>query len=405
LKDSLQSAYETYCLARGRGVEVDINMVRQLIVDLCKLSPPRLSEAMELYNDLINAEANHANAPESRFIPTMILYKHLLPAAARTTPPAESVAISLLNDMRSRRLKFDATTLTSLTILLMRSSTSHQTAFRAYAHMYALDKQLLDRDAYAAIISAFINLSWPSSRLAPPNLFLEIVKDMRKAGFTPNAQVYTSLLHRYGANVQRRVDRLSSPDIPVPEAEPERWVVETLEAIQAIHTVIKLDPSVTIDVPLLNALMNAYNRVGAFAEAFEVWDELVERRAHEKPELYAASINVALDACGYSEAHVKAHRVWRWARRNNLTVDRNWDAWIECLARLGEMDEAVETVCGEMKRRENGAPAPTTETLRILLRFSWRSKDVYRQIKQRIEQEFPNMWNDVKDVVETSRHQ
>jgi pentatricopeptide repeat protein len=169
---------------------------------------------------------------------------------------------------------------------------------------------------------------------------------------------------------------------------------------------IKLDPSIQVDVPLLNALMDAFARVGAYAESFEVWDELVERRPRERQEdlvdLYSPSINIYLDACGHSYSLLRARKAWAWAGKWGLNKDqRNWEAWLECLCRCGRVEEAVETVQKIKKGSEKGAPGVTKGMVALLLKFSWRNKETYRTVKEQVRVEFPEYWEELKDIVAT----
>jgi pentatricopeptide repeat protein len=173
---------------------------------------------------------------------------------------------------------------------------------------------------------------------------------------------------------------------------------------------IKLDPMITIDIPLLNSLMDAFARVGAYAEAFEVWDELVERRPRETQihnqnpgmveELYSPSINIMLDACGFSGSLFRGKKAWNWATRWSLNRNKkNWDAYVECLCRCGQMEDAFEVV--KRMKSDGGVPEPSRETVELLVKFSWRNERNSEWIKERVEEEFPEWWPEMRRIVET----
>jgi pentatricopeptide repeat protein len=82
-----------------------------------------------------------------------------------------------------------------------------------------------------------------------------------------------------------------------------------------------------------------------------------------------------------------------------LDNPHTWDTWVECLCRLGKLDEAVDVVCTEMKEQQAGAPGPTKETLEVLLRFAWSREDL-NDVPRRVMQDFPEMWEDVSELLE-----
>jgi hypothetical protein len=160
-----------------------------------------------------------------------------------------------------------------------------------------------------------------------------------------------------------------------------------------------------MDIPLLNALMDAYNQVSAWAECNEVWEEILARRPYERDlTVFQPSLNIILDACGYAGASNKARNIWRWASNGGLPLNRaNHEAWIECLCRLGYTLEATQLVCNDYKTGANSWPKPNADMLLILLKFAWRSKETYRQVPPRIKEAFPELWESVKHRVETKR--
>ncbi len=168
---------------------------------------------------------------------------------------------------------------------------------------------------------------------------------------------------------------------------------------------MKIDPMIEVDIALLNSLMDAYSKVGAYGEAFEVWDELVERRPREPKETvekdYGPSINIMMDTCGHSGSLGKARKAWAWAKRWRKTPLSlaNWEAWIECLARLGQTREATIVLVEEMGK--DGNPEPSKETAKIVLRFSWRDERDAEWVREMVRSRFPEWWNDLQSVART----
>ena len=86
---------------------------------------------------------------------------------------------------------------------------------------------------------------------APPELALQVLGDMRHAGFHPSAQTYTVLLDYYAK------------------------VHAGLAGVRATHALIQRDVQLEPDLVLIHALMNAYNYAGAPAQVLGIWDSLV----------------------------------------------------------------------------------------------------------------------------------
>jgi pentatricopeptide repeat protein len=394
---SLDTALEVYSLARDKGVETDTSLARELIGPLSALNPPRLEEALSIYSDYLGFNLPYTTT-DSRD-PT-IIFSSLLYACAKS-PSHSATALRILNDMRARNLSFPPLALGALATHLTRSAPDHQTAFNLYAHLYALDSNALNRRTYESILSGFIIHSTPKSPVAPTNLYLEIIRDMQKAGFRIGSYSITSLLTSYGLQATTLSKRANAEDAPARQVK----VNGLLRGISELHTMIKLDPLVEVDIPLLNSLMDAYNRVGAYAEAFEVWDELVERRSrHPSDHLtqYSPSVNIMLDTCGYSQSLLRANKAWAWATRWRLNTDkRNWDAYVECLCRCGRIDDAYEVV-RRMKNQE-GIPDPSVETIMLLVKFSWKNRRDFEEAKEKVQREFPEWWEGVREILEMKR--
>ena len=396
--ESLDTALEVYSLARDRGIETDSTLARELIIPLTTLDPPRLEEALSIYSDYLGF--NPPDIPTSDRRDPTIIFSSLLYACAKTTDYSPT-ALRILNDMRARKLTFQPSTLGSLATRLTQSAPDHQTAFNLYAHLYALDAAAFNRRTYESILSGFIVHSTPSSPVAPTNLYLEIIRDMKKAGLRIGSYSITSLLSSYGAQATKLQKRPREDDASIRKIKNNNL----LRGISELHTMIKLDPLVEVDIPLLNALMDAYNRVGAYAEAFEVWDELVERRARhplDQMDQYSPSINIMLDTCGFAQSLFRANKAWTWATRWRLNTNKkNWDAYVECLCRCGNNEDAFEVV--KRMKLEQGIPDPSVDTVMLLVKFSWRNRKDFEEAKERVEREFPEYWDGVRGILETKK--
>ncbi|WVR06206.1 hypothetical protein IAU60_003236 [Kwoniella sp. DSM 27419] len=398
--DALDVAVQIYFETLSRGIVTSAEMAKNLIIPLCSSRKQiRLDSAMRVYDDFTTLPA-WANDTLSRQDKTTFstVYQYLLVACARSVPPAVGTAIRLLSDMREHYIDITSTNLVSLLILLMKSSGDHAAAFNIYAHFYALDPSAIDEQGYQAILTSYLNLSWEGSPFPPPEMFVDMMRDMRRAGYTPGSHVLSSLLKQYGHTATRLRRKLrssanasSSTAITASSsasrddvARQEDELDALSQSIRDVHTLIKLDPMISPDIPVFSALMDAYARAGAYSECFEVWDELVQRRPREPAatvrQSYAASINVILDACGWSYSLVRARKAWAWARRWDLIWEKKqYEGWVECLCRNGQIGEAAQVVLDQMGRE--GRPEPDVESARIVVKFGRREVALGKSVR------------------------
>ncbi|OWT40098.1 hypothetical protein C362_02596 [Cryptococcus neoformans Bt1] len=375
-REALEVAIRLYEECQGRGVTLDVELARTLIIPLCSSRKQiRLDDALRIYDQYMSLATSAELGSENTRLRFAEVYEKLLIACARTQPPPMASVIRLLDDMRTLSLDFTSNNLISLLVLLMRASPDHISAYNVYSHFHALNPNAIDHAGFSAILTTFLNLSWKHSPLTPPDLLISMMKDMDRAGYSPSPYILSSLLKQYG-QFATRARRGNT-------AESEENIGGIAKAIRDVHTLVKLDPLISPDVPLLTALMDAYGRVGAFFEAFEVWDELVQRRAREPretvQEVYGAAINVMLDTCGWSYSLGKARKSWGWARRWGLVWEKKqWDGWIECLCRCGEVEEAGHVVLEEMG--SGAIPPPDKETVRLLYKFGRKQRERGRNV-------------------------
>lgn len=392
----IHEAQLLYDDCRLLGISPDAKLVHPLMSVYCRSFLPALDKAFKLYQDLCDADARRMDSGKTRPLADVAIFNVLLQGCVRARDVPR--AIELLNDMRRRGVKLDAMTVTQYATLLMQASSDHEQAFRAYAHVHALDKAALDAYGYTSIIATFSKLRFPKSSAphptdvrprrpapyadispflpqnwvhAPPEYFLAILQDMRVAGHAPSAATYTVLLDYYG----------KSGDAP---------------GVASAHELLKLDEQLEPDLPLINALMNAYNRVGRPRPVLSIWDSLRASRQ----QVDGITIGILFDTCGRSGNLSFARRALAKLRADGVPLSKGaWDAWIECLARSGRAAEAAEVVFGTM-RHEQGV-APDAKTLQTLLKFAARDRDtagdsVWYDARNRIRAELPHLWEETK---------
>ncbi|WVQ72854.1 hypothetical protein IAR50_002415 [Cryptococcus sp. DSM 104548] len=407
-RDALDVALQLFDESQGRGIALTAELVRTMIIPLCSSRKNQyLEDALRIYDEYITFALSSELEVETVRRRFAAVYEKLFYACARASPPPMASVIRLLNDMRTLAIDFTPSNLISWLVLLMRASPDHNAAFTLYSNFHSLNPAAIDEEGYNVILTNFLGLKWEGQgeAYAPPDLFISIMKDMARAGYQPSSHALTSLLKTYGHTATRLRRSTRRPSLSAEDPLPMLG-----SSISSIHTLIKLDPLLPPDIPLLTSLMDAYNRIGATFEAFEVWDEIVQRRGREEErrgkegarEIYKPAINVMLDTCGWSHQLAKARKSWSWARRFGLAFDKkHYDAWVECLCRCGSLSEAADVVLDQMGKEE-GLPRADRDTLKLLCKFGRRERGKGKQVAEaeavlsRVKEAYPGWWDELK---------
>ncbi|OBZ78699.1 hypothetical protein A0H81_01210 [Grifola frondosa] len=380
-----------YKRALSSGVRPTNSMLHLVLRALCSsgLRPPSestIDTAMELFRDFVDrsndemaGEDTHTRKKDvtdlstlvsktstSKFQPDTPIYNTLLRAliSSQNVTKYYPMAMSLLEDMRSRDAPIDHMTATSMVVMLMRCSPSAMEAFNVYQLVCKpkYGKPVLDQEGYVT----------PDP---PSRLYFEIVRDMRTAGFNLSGKVYTIIL----SQLAHLGSRLASSD---DEAARDQLV----NSIRRTHNFLTVDASLSPDTAVWNSLMDAYQRAGCFAEAFRVWEMLDLSAQYDE-----ASVSIVLDTCAYAQAYEKAVQIYSKLLESRFPFNlRNWNNWLECLCRLGRVDEALKVLCLEMP---NARPAvePNEGSVRILLKFASRANQE-GETRARIKRYLPDLW-------------
>lgn len=385
----LPEALRLHQEARDRSIQPDSAMIQPLLTALLSPSPSASAESLtvakDLYDDLSQASRTYSTAPD------LSIYVTLLRACADPLHSDLDFSRTLVADMRERGVRLDGASARWHIIALMRASSSYEEAFQAYDQIRALDVTAIDQRAYNAILAAFTSLSFPTSpsttddNLTAPQLLIgEFLSDMRHSSppSPPNSYTYSLLLTYYS-----------------------RTATASVTQIAHLHSLLKLDINLDPDTALFNSLMGAYSRVGAFNAAYRVWETMLANSRNEQTRVDQTSLSILLDTCGHdggTTALKRAERTWRDVAEGRVEgIERrnrnNWEAWVECMCRLGRFEEAEKAVFEEMGAR--GEPEVTRSTLEILLKMSRRGGDErWQEVRERVMREFPALWSEVKDV-------
>ena len=375
---------EIYLAAKAAGVTVDLALAEPVIRSLCtsSLQAPTdaaLDLAVKIYREIGGAPPP-SEAKAADFGPQVALFHILLRALSTSSNKTKymPIAIDLLEEMKQRGLS-ESAHVTSLVILLMRSASSFAEAFDAYKTVRKRTQIPFQAKGYAAILHTFTTLKFDNRTIPPWQDYFQIVKDMQDDGSPVLPYLYTNML-RQMARMAARAKPSDANYIPSLQK-----IVHAARDVQNLVTVSTASVKM-LDTPFWNQLMDTYQRAGAFEDAWRIWDKLFhEGRAD------VASVSIIFDACGYARAGRTAVQVFASLRASGYKLNlRNWHAWLECLCRLGQLDDAARYFCLEMGSGPHGV-SPDEEGARILLKFA-NQRGVGDEVRMRIRRFLPVLW-------------
>ncbi|KAG0707482.1 hypothetical protein DFH29DRAFT_1066212 [Suillus ampliporus] len=384
----LTGALSIYKESKAAGIAPGTPLIHPLVNALCTtsstLDDAAIDRALELYKDLAEAapisQSKQAPKPSGRRHssgPDANLYNILFRAfgASKNVEKYFPIALSLLEDMEARNVELDSPmAVSALAIVVMRCTSSFDDALKAYKRICKRpNAPRLDAKGYQAILHTLTQLSFGNHETLPSIWhYFEVVKDMRMAGVEITAPVYTILLRHLA---------LLSAELPPDERDA------LAAAVRRVHDHLTLDPSFTPDTVLWNQLMDSYQRVGLFAEAYRVWDMLfITGRFNH------ASVAIIIDACGFAGAWPMAAQVCLKLSKLGFKFNqRTWNAWVECMCRVGKLDDALKVVCLEMGKDQPNI-APDVNTVKVLLSFAARTNQ-QDEVMDRIKRYLPQLWH------------
>ncbi|CAO1632482.1 unnamed protein product [Jaminaea pallidilutea] len=263
----------------------------------------------------------------------------------------------------------------------------------------------------------------------PLPLLTTAAADCVEHGWTLGRETYSHLFYRLGKFATMRYRNRT------PTSAPSQKVIH--QAIFSLHTLLtREDREMTPDIGVLNALMNAYNRVGDMQRVLDVWEAVAmiamrdhtrrkeettsssssgksASKAHGGPSeriIDGGTIAVLLDACGFHNETEVAERAWKFVGRLDSSIDerlaaqglppqplrlriRNlnaWLSWLEFLCRRGRLAEACSKGLDDM--RASGWQ-PTARVLQTLLKFAaFEDRDAAGQVG-------PSVWTQLRDRI------
>ncbi|CAG8536231.1 10458_t:CDS:1 [Acaulospora morrowiae] len=219
----------------------------------------------------------------------------------------------------------------------------------------------LDVQGYTTLLDSFVKMR----RIAEAQ---RLFSDMLRSEVRPNVKTYTVLINGLGQQYD-------------------------YEGVKNIHSIVKMDLNVDLDMGIYNALMDAYNRCGYVLQVLTIWDLLI---ASEQP-INDTTVSIVIDSCGYGREIRRLVQIWNdlRAKKFPLTLG-NYHSLIEALARNQLFDEAKYILFNELVAE---GFTPEANTIRPLLNFlhdiPGKSRDEY-QVIEWVRNNYPRLAKEMK---------
>ncbi|KAJ7170056.1 hypothetical protein C8R46DRAFT_994718 [Mycena filopes] len=400
----LDNALEVYEYARGSGIVPVAGLVGPLIRSLCAtrrqpaIHNARIDSALALYSDLDEAfPPSDPDSPEAlaahdhskhSFGPDIDIYTSLFHGLAMSSNVKASypIAGALALDMKARGIKPTHSIRVSNIIMDIKNADNLDQAFKRYR----ATRSELGEAGYGVVLHAFSRLSHSMGHPDHLEYYFLIVGDMRIAGFLVTSRIYTDIMQQFAelAAVRRKNWRKTAAarrDKLRPM--PSHIFEDLLDAVRQVHNVLSGDPMVTRDMVLWNQLMDTYQRLGSFPEAYRVWEMLFLSGKYGH-----IAVSIIFDACGYANNLKTAKDIAGKLMAEDFVFNlHNWNSYIECLCRVGDMSEALRVLSVVMgSARQPIKPDPST--VAVMLRFA-DTRIQTNTILQRIRRQLPALWH------------
>ncbi|TEB38889.1 hypothetical protein FA13DRAFT_415226 [Coprinellus micaceus] len=385
-RNNIPEALRIYEASRSSLFHIDAGLVAPIIRTLWrKASQQRASDefidqALALYHDLIASyppDSTTQQEPGKGFRstrgPDADIFHTLFRLLSRNQHPDKyfPIAIQLVKDMQAYKFSTRVSPVAaSLICLGMQQCDTSDSALDVYRRY----QEFLDEDGYGIVLQFFCKKEFGPHYAPAIQDYFGIVRDMQRAGIEVTPKVYTILLTQIGYLAAKLTGDVSD----------QRFADELLSITRRTHDILSLDTSFAPDQVLMSQLLNTYQRLGYLGDAYRVW-ELMYLTGNYNP----VTVSNILDGCGHAGDLHTARAIWTKLFRDGFSFDlNNWNAWVECLCRCGQLDMARKVVLDDMPR---AGKKPTVETVSILLGFA-RGQKVEREVLAQIQVNFPSLY-------------
>ena len=307
--------------------------------------------------------------------------------------------MSVVADLSDREASFEATTVSTLSVLHLNRDEIHDVIDLLNTHSfgyssterasirqslvdYCLDSRTTTTrawDTYTILRSIFDEMAREQRTQIMLNFFSHERPDMA-------VNVFNHMRHHSRADTMPNNDTYIAAFLGCAR-------LGDLESLEVVHNQLKLDYTVTQTTTCRNALLLSYTLCDKPRAALDFWDEIVASR--EGPTYN--SIHIALRACEKSAfGDVKAQQIWARLRRNNVELDQAmWASYVAALAGNGDFELARSAL---EEAEANGELEVDSFLLGSLLDASpGQSKQA--EVETWAEVSYPEVWRELRDVV------
>ena len=265
-------------------------------------------------------------------------------AKARSKKKYLPIAQKLLLEAQNVGYKIDSGVASTLAVELMRGAPSYEDALRIYRKSRA-NFPMFDAHAYKKVFHAYCNLEIVDSKTAIPPIHgcLEILGNIEEEGLPLESFHYSVLLTHF-CRVADTINELSDRSMRVTRQK------SLIEVADRMYNHLLAETSFKPGLVLHTQFMDVYGRLHNFDGVARMWN-FIDAGAT----VNNVAVSVLFDSCGFTGAYGLALQVKSKLDKKGFVMNRNnWASWLECLCRVGKLDEAVRQFLDDSPRDADG---------------------------------------------------
>lgn len=299
-------------------------------------------------------------------------------------------ALKMMRHSHSVGLKIDSRSACAYLVMLIRSATSYGDALERYRSGHEQARHHISHKQYAKILNEYCTLQFANAACSYPpfNGCVAILNDMQETGHAL-ANVHFSILVKYLTKIANSFIEMRDKD---EQATLRKGCIDITDRVFAY---IMCESTVYLNLVLLAQFMDVHSRLKNFDGVAKLWRMIcADGMTHN------ASVSIVFDACGYNGEYEFAREVKAKFDRDGFVMNRNnWSSWLECLCRLGKIDEAVHELVERAPRDNEGQP--DSLSVRVILSFADKAKR-RGTIQPQLRQHFPKFFEAHSDLRDKS---
>ena len=305
----LSGAMTAYGRLRGEDLSEneDIPYINKLIVAFCTQADPRYDTIMTLVDDLTERKAP--------FSPEAVSALSLLHLQRNET-------MDLIDLLNTHTFHYSLDQRASIHDVLLARALAPETAEAQAWDIYNILRSIFSESMTLPTRVKVMNSFFARRRSDMATIVFSQMRQQKDKALRPTSDTYCEVL------------------VGLSKAG-------TLEAVETVHNMMKVDSEIEPNTKLSNALMLAYIGVGKSTQAHTFWEDI----AHSREGPTYSSIQIAFQACERSASGEKLARdIWRKLKRFDIEVTREiFAAYVGALAGQGKFEEGVDLL-GDAER-------------------------------------------------------